>query len=444
MDNTPLKVLYIDDDAGLRRLVSKRLSRIGYDVSTSENGNDGIVKCNGEKFDIILVDQNMPDISGLEVIRKIPHILEHTPVIMMTGAGDETLAVDVLKSGASDYVIKDTSGNFLDKIASNITNVIEKQNLINEKRRIEKELQENLNLNKAILDALSASIAILDSEGNIVNVNKQWIDFGVSNDMPHDYDCVGINYFDICENADGFSCGYRADEAAKGISSVINGKNEDFNMVYECSSPQTQRWFEMRVTKVANLTPAKVVVSHENITTLKSSELKLKALSETDGLTGIANRRVFDDSLNREVSRAVRNKSEISMLMIDIDFFKAYNDFYGHLQGDECIKTVARVMKETISRTTDILARYGGEEFAVLLPDTNIDGAVHIGEQIIENLRKEALPHENSSVSGHVTLSVGVSSMSPEKNLTCSQLVDIADNALYKAKHEGRNRLCVL
>jgi len=359
MNQSPIKLLYIDDDPGLRRLIEKKLKRLRFIVSTAENGFDGIEKCENEQFDIIIVDQNMPDISGLGLIYKIPHIIEHTPIIMMTGGGDETLAVDALKSGASDYVIKDTAGRFLENIQATISNAIDKQNLINEKRQIEKTLQENLDLNKAILNSISASIAILDQKGHIVEVNKQWLDFGRENDISPYYDFIDVNYLDVCKQPKHQLYFDKAEEACKGIEDVINGVQDGFKLVYECSSPEEQRWFEMRVTKVADLAPTKVVVSHEDITSLKSSEIMLKKLSETDGLTGISNRRVFDEAIEREYSRAVRNKSSIAVLMMDIDFFKAYNDHYGHLQGDECIKSVANLLKNSISRPTDICARYG-------------------------------------------------------------------------------------
>jgi len=443
MDSNLVRLLYVDDDPGLRRLIEKKLKRIGYIVSTAENGNDGIDKCNSEDYDVILVDQNMPDISGLELIRAIPHILVSTPIIMMTGGGDENLAVEVLKSGASDYIIKDTGGQFLENIHRRISAVIDRQNLVNDKRRIEIELQDNLSLNKAILDSLSANIAILDHEGTIINVNKQWVDFGIENDMHESYDSVGANYLEVCLSASNSPYGSLADKAVSGIADVINGNCDSFKMVYECSSSVDTRWFEMRVTRVTDLMPAKVVVSHEDITTLKVSEIKLKELSETDGLTGIPNRRVFDDALSREFSRAVRNRSDISLLMVDVDFFKAYNDNYGHLKGDDCITEVARVLKDVACRITDVAARYGGEEFVVLLPDTKLEGALHIGEEIMQRLRDEAIPHGYSSVSDYITVSIGAASMKPDIETSDAQLVGMADSALYKAKHEGRNRICI-
>ncbi|MBF0344991.1 MAG: diguanylate cyclase [Nitrospirae bacterium] len=167
----------------------------------------------------------------------------------------------------------------------------------------------------------------------------------------------------------------------------------------------------------------------------------LNQLSSIDFLTNIANRRTFEQILEMEWKRAIRSVSPLSALMIDIDFFKGYNDTYGHKAGDECIRSVAKVLQEALKRPSDVVARYGGEEFVVLLPETSIDGAVRVGELMRSEVEQLGIPHVSSKTANHVTVSVGVADLIPSHNITMEELIASADKALYKAKHEGRNRV---
>ncbi len=177
---------------------------------------------------------------------------------------------------------------------------------------------------------------------------------------------------------------------------------------------------------------------------LRKANSILSRIAELDGLTGIANRRYFDQKLHREMQRALRSGNSISLLMIDIDHFKLYNDNYGHLEGDQCLKQVAQAMVAALRRPGDFLARYGGEEFAAILPGTDIEGAKHIAEAIAASIAKLARPHAFSPVSSLVTISTGIASITPNKgNKESELLIRLADEALYLAKNRGRNRSCV-
>ncbi len=169
----------------------------------------------------------------------------------------------------------------------------------------------------------------------------------------------------------------------------------------------------------------------------------LRRLSAIDGLTGLANRRNFDEFIEREWRRAVRDKKPISIIMMDIDHFKAYNDHYGHQGGDDCLKKVASVIAETVKRPADLASRYGGEEFVVVLPETEIKGAAELAERLRMEVEAMGNPHEHSSASKVVTISVGVASLIPERGMAHSELVELADKALYAAKRDGRNRVQV-
>jgi diguanylate cyclase (GGDEF)-like protein len=159
-----------------------------------------------------------------------------------------------------------------------------------------------------------------------------------------------------------------------------------------------------------------------------------------DGLTGVTNRRSLDDHLPTELKRCSRANTPFSLIMLDIDYFKLYNDHYGHLEGDQCLKRVAKALKSISRRPTDEVARYGGEEFVILLTDTDLDGAKHIAEEAINAVREAKIEHQASKIDHYLTISLGVTSVSPAETLTAEEVLAKADSALYLAKQNGRNR----
>ncbi|WP_028579958.1 GGDEF domain-containing response regulator [Desulfogranum japonicum] len=174
---------------------------------------------------------------------------------------------------------------------------------------------------------------------------------------------------------------------------------------------------------------------------LKQQKDTLARLSLTDGLTGIPNRRAFDETLDKEWKRARRLHAPVTLLMIDIDDFKKYNDHYGHLAGDDCLKRLVAIFPETLTRAGDFYARYGGEELACILPDTDDAGGLYVAEQIQHRLHMLAIEHAASSVGNRVTVSVGVASACPQGEEDSHTIVDRADKALYLAKSRGKNTI---
>ncbi|MBM7868155.1 diguanylate cyclase [Heliobacterium gestii] len=172
---------------------------------------------------------------------------------------------------------------------------------------------------------------------------------------------------------------------------------------------------------------------------LEEAVRKLKNLSSLDGLTGLANRRRFDEYLTAEWKRAIRNGIPISLVLFDIDWFKPYNDTYGHIQGDDCLKSIARLVPDVVRRSSDLVCRYGGEEFAVILPDTSQEGALNVAEAIRKVVSEAEIEHRES-VLGRVTISVGVATAYPAPGSEIKTLIGFADEALYEAKRQGRNR----
>jgi len=173
---------------------------------------------------------------------------------------------------------------------------------------------------------------------------------------------------------------------------------------------------------------------------LDAANKELQRLSTTDGLTNIANRRMFDDMLAREWRRCLRAKKSVALVMVDVDHFKQFNDTYGHQAGDACLKAVARQMARSAPRASDVAARYGGEEFALILGDTEMDGALWVANYIRQNIAGLNIPHKGSPHK-HVTVSCGVAAMVPSDKVTAKTLIMSADHALYLAKDQGRDRV---
>lgn len=189
--------------------------------------------------------------------------------------------------------------------------------------------------------------------------------------------------------------------------------------------------------------PAIIQARVRNHLELKRYRDMLERMSVTDGLTGIPNRRHFEQFLEREWRSAIRKQSPISLILLDVDFFKLYNDHYGHVRGDECLRGVAQALVGAARRPSELVARYGGEEFACVLPDTTSAGAATVARAQLQRVAALKLPHEKSTVAEHVTLSLGVATVTPAVGQAAADLIVLADEKLYCAKKNGRNQVCV-
>jgi len=184
-----------------------------------------------------------------------------------------------------------------------------------------------------------------------------------------------------------------------------------------------------------------VVETLRDMTDQKRAEAALKTLAASDGLTGLANRRSFDQTLAMEWARAKGTKRPLSLLFADVDHFKLYNDLHGHQMGDECLRAVATAVRESACRPADLTARYGGEEFAAVMPDTDHKGARKVAEQLRNILGELRVPHGANGVGPYVTISVGIATQVPREDACANWFLGQADQALYAAKHSGRNRV---
>lgn len=184
-----------------------------------------------------------------------------------------------------------------------------------------------------------------------------------------------------------------------------------------------------------------VVETLRDITVQKKAQTTLEGLAYQDGLTGIYNRRAFDEKLEIEWARSGREKTAMALIMIDVDFFKKYNDHYGHQAGDSCLKTLASSLSKSVVRPHDVVARYGGEEFVVILPNCDAAGALAVGQRISDGVLNLRIPHAESTVGDYVTVSMGAATCIAPDNQGQQGLVTLADAALYRAKKAGRNQL---
>ncbi|GGI26223.1 diguanylate cyclase [Bradyrhizobium guangdongense] len=230
------------------------------------------------------------------------------------------------------------------------------------------------------------------------------------------------------------------------VDAMKRGDTDEARVTYRNVHRQkSEVWLEstMRVTRKDNGSVDGVVAISRDITEQKQLETRLETLAIEDSLTGLANRRRFDERLNEEWARAYRDRSSLGLLMIDVDHFKAYNDEYGHPAGDVCLRVVARIIAAETQRVGDLAARYGGEEFAMLLPNTDAAGCAQVGERIRSAVHDAGLVHASNPAASCVTVSVGGAACRPafERTAGTGSLVEAADRALYAAKDAGRDQL---
>ena len=192
------------------------------------------------------------------------------------------------------------------------------------------------------------------------------------------------------------------------------------------------------------LNQREVLFRIKNLLELKNTLLEIEQMSYFDTLSGLPNKRYFNLFADLEWKEAIRNQSEIAMILIDIDDFKGYNDTYGHIEGDHCIFKVSKALKTCIHRTSDFVARFGGEEFVCVLPGTDLNGAMKVAEIMRKQVELLKIENFNSNVNDYITISLGVSSYFPDQNSNLLQFINKVDKALYNAKQEGKNKMCYL
>ena len=439
-------ILLIDDLPENLQLLSDLLIKLGYIVRSVTSGRMALKTLKVKKPDVILLDIKMPEMDGYQVCEaiKADEDLRDIPIIFISALDDTFDKVKAFKSGGVDYITKPFQ---IEEVVARLENqlIIQRQRIILE-QEIEKrqEAEEMILQSRALLssvlntalDGIAALQAIRDPQTGEVQ----------------DFRCLVVNpvmakafkrtreeligklifkKFIYRVNPHLFECFVNVVETGESIA-------EDFYYPVGDSS-----WYQFVAVKLGD----GFAITVRDITSRKKMELELQKANHQlelivnlDGLTKIANRRRFDEYLTVEWQRHLREKKPLALILIDIDYFKLYNDHYGHQNGDDCLIRVARTIAKIPQRPTDLVARYGGEEFVVILPNTNIEGALMVAESIRVAIASLTIPHTESQVSEYITVSSGVVSVIPNSENSLDDLINKADQALYTAKNQGRDR----
>jgi diguanylate cyclase (GGDEF)-like protein/PAS domain S-box-containing protein len=425
-DDRPVRVLYMEDDPALAHLVRKRLKRAGFEIDIAEDGKQGVARYWDEEYDVLIVDQNMPVYSGLKVLEVLCNAGDLPPTIMLTGTGSEQTAVDAMKLGASDYVIKDVAGGFLDLLPLVIERILKERRLVEERQRAEEALRENEARFRAVAQTAVDAIISTDSQGRMTFWNRgAGAIFGYE-----EFDVLGRPFTLLIDEA------YHAENDPPLSFFHVNGE------------PRMDRGIESRGRrKDGTIVPIDLSLSSwetkagtfytaivRDITERKGYEAELDRMAHTDALTGTHNRHYLAELLEREILRARRYNHPIGFLMIDVDRFKEINDQWGHQAGDDVLVAISRLLMETV-RESDIVVRFGGDEFLLILPETNAE--INTAKDRI--LKAMAASKRFASIVDFpVSLSIGCAHWDPQDPRSVDRILRDADRRMYEAKQRGR------
>jgi diguanylate cyclase (GGDEF)-like protein/PAS domain S-box-containing protein len=414
----------MEDDPGLSRLLQKSLQRRGYVVETAADGEEGLAKVSASPFDLLLLDYDMPFRGGLEVIRTLRAKNTLPPTIMITGQGNEDIAVEALKLGATDYIVKDVEMKYLELLPVVIDRALYQEHMIRERAQLEAAARESEERYRRLVELSPDGIAV-HAEGKVVFINPTGARF-LGAKGPEEL--IGRNAFDLVHPE------FR--ELAEERARQMLSRN--------CSVPWIEERFlrldggELQV-EVAGVTfpyqgkPA-VQIMFRDITDRKQIEERLERLALYDTLTKLPNRTLFFDRLRQLLAMAKRHRHVLALLYMDLDRFKTVNDTLGHEIGDLLLTAAARRM-QSCTRGSDTVARMGGDEFIGIcgrIAEPKDAGVV--AEKIIAMLAEPFL------LKGHqcsIGASIGIS-LYPHDGDDAETLVNKADAAMYRVKEQGK------
>jgi diguanylate cyclase (GGDEF)-like protein len=293
---------------------------------------------------------------------------------------------------------------------------------------------DNINFFTAAFNVLPEPICIINKVGDIQFVNQSWIDFEINNSPSKSINWYKTNYFNAFKNPSSDS-NDDVSHVLSAIKAVANSELSTFAFEYPCHSADTQRWFLLNCLPFNYNQNIYTLLQYVNITKKKQADIA----STIDVLTGVGNRRAFNEFFENEWLRCARSGLPISIIIIDIDNFKAFNDTYGHTKGDWCLKVISNELKKLANRPTDIFCRYGGEEFIYVLGNTTSKQAEDICSKAHHALKKLNINHKAIKKRPYVTVSIGLACIHPENLTDKSKLIEYADKYLYEAKAQGKN-----
>ncbi|WP_017660577.1 diguanylate cyclase domain-containing protein [Baaleninema simplex] len=443
-------ILVVDDTPANLTLLRQMLSARGYRVRVSRSGELALKSALSRPPDLVLLDIKMPDMDGYAVCRALKdnHHTRDVPIVFLSVVESISDKVEAFRLGGADYITKPfQSEEVLARVEHQL--LVQRQKIqlereIRDRQRVEAVLRESRALLSGVLnssiDGVSAFRAVRDRRGHIIDF--QWL---VANPVAAQAvettptNLVGRRLLDVLPE-------YRDIGLFENFVSVVEtGQSVERELYYD--SPRSSGWWQVVAVKLGN----GLTVTVRNITERKQMELALQAANvelqdraNHDGLTELANRRRFDEYWSQMWDYCARHAQPLSLILIDVDRFKAYNDTYGHQAGDLCLQKVAGALQQSVTHRRDLVARYGGEEFAVVLPQTEAAGAIRVAQRLRSAVRQLRIPHQNAGIEDIVTVSLGLSSLVPNerKSLSSSDALAAADLALYRAKSQGRDRVC--
>ena len=369
-------------------------------------------------------------------------------VVQSIRSGAEGGMVEVrFRKSNGEYVWAEASLRVVrDKATGSPSGILNVARDISERKQSEQSREFHNSLVRAIHEVSLAGILVVNEDGNVVSINKRFAEvWGVATpEMPISvHDRVVASDEQLL--ADCIHQTKDPEAFLKRVQELYANPDENDHCEIELNDGRILERYSTGLRSDAGQYLGRVWF-FTDITGRKQAEQKLQnayqmveALSAMDPMTGLANRRRFDDYLALEWRRAMRENKPISLLLVDVDHFKSYNDTYGHLCGDACLKRVAETALESVKRAGDLVSRFGGDEFTVSLADTGSEGACRVAKEICEGVRKCNLPHEGNGI-GSVTVSVGCGTMTPRPGQAATALIDLADHALYSAKRAGRDQ----
>lgn len=401
-----------------------------------DNGNDFVIvdfNVAGERIDKVRRDQ----IIGKSVLQVFPGVKEFGLFDTLKRVWSTGIPEDRPAAIYQDYRLVGWRENFVYKLPSG--EVVAIYSDVTERMIANQAMRESEERYRLLFDNLGEAIFVHDASGRIVDANKIACE---RLDYPH-AEIIKMSLADI--DAGGHFLQMREKMEAIGRSEHLS-----YETVHQC---RDQRVFPVEIiSRMVDFGSRSLILSVVRDTTerkraqaaMEKANKQLMRWATIDGLTQIANRRRFDEKLHEEWGRLKRGfpRGPLSLIMCDVDYFKRYNDTYGHLAGDDCLRAIAAVMRQSVRRPADLVARYGGEEFVMILPTTNLNGAAKIAESIRIAVRNLKIEHISSTVNRYVTVSLGVAEAYPSDKFKPELLVETADQAMYAAKRRGRN--CVV
>lgn len=428
-----ISVLYVEDENDVREFTSKLLSSLLQNVYVAQNGLEGlkIFEEHKDDIDLIVSDINMPKMDGLSMCEAIKKINPEIPLVITSAHNDTNFLKRSIEIGVTTYAMKPIDlYQLIESIVKAMEPIILKRKLIEMNLSLESKIEQEISKIKSILDAQD-NIIIVTNKEEITNVNKKFLDFfGVDNF--DEFISTKKNIFDFFEEEFGFITKEQINKQESWIK-YIKELHEIDRIVKIKGALEEEKIFAINVDYYDNKDDY-YVFSLTDITKLKEKSNLLEYQASHDKLTGLFNRNRFDEIYAKEIKRARRYENDLSIIIFDVDDFKIVNDTYGHQVGDEVLKEMAQIVLTHV-REQDITVRWGGEEFLILLPQTNLEGAVLAANKIRIAISEHSFTDKSLTITG----SFGVAQLSNEDSE--KDFISRADKLLYEAKKTGKNKV---